>query len=177
MEDALSRVRFNHLGKLIDCRLSNELRSRFSHYEYFGLCAGFSDAGMTMPITRSEAGVREAPRHEVARCGAPAAQRALQELGVGVALDGRHVASARPFGSCARWACRRKLTPTTVLRQALVIESWLRSRSDAGRSFPMTMDEQGTSSFADRPGVGAVIISVMLTISIVASIYICFVAR
>jgi len=41
----------------------------------------------------------------------------------------------------------------------------------------MLMNEQGTSSFADRPCVGAVIISVMLTVSIVASIYIGFVAR
>jgi hypothetical protein len=41
----------------------------------------------------------------------------------------------------------------------------------------MLMNEQGKSSFADRPGVGAIIISVMLTISIVASIYICFVTR
>src|SRR5580765_6193406 len=37
-------------------------------------CAGFSDAGMTMPTTRTVAGVREAPRHEIAgsghrRCG------------------------------------------------------------------------------------------------------------
>ena len=41
----------------------------------------------------------------------------------------------------------------------------------------MLMNEQDTSGFADRRGVGAVIISVMLTISIVASIYICFVPR
>ena len=45
------------------------------------------------------------------------------------------------------------------------------------RSCRILMNEQDTSSFADRRGVGAVIISVMLTISIVASIYICFVAR
>ncbi len=41
----------------------------------------------------------------------------------------------------------------------------------------MLTNEQGTSSFADRQSVNALIISVMLTISIVASIYICFVAR
>jgi len=41
----------------------------------------------------------------------------------------------------------------------------------------MSMDELDTSSFADRQSVGAVIISVMLTISIVASIYICLVAQ
>jgi hypothetical protein len=41
----------------------------------------------------------------------------------------------------------------------------------------MWLNEQDTWSFADRPSVSAVIISVMLTISIVASIYICFVAR
>ena len=45
------------------------------------------------------------------------------------------------------------------------------------RSCPMLTNEQDASSFADRRGVGAVIISVMLTISIVASIYICFVPR
>jgi hypothetical protein len=33
-------------------------------------CAGFSDAGMPMPSTCSGAGVREAPRHEIAGCGA-----------------------------------------------------------------------------------------------------------
>ena len=41
----------------------------------------------------------------------------------------------------------------------------------------MLTNEQDASSFADRRGVGAVIISVMLTISIVASIYIFFVPR
>ena len=41
----------------------------------------------------------------------------------------------------------------------------------------MLMNEQDMSSFADRQSVSAMIISVMLTISIVASIYICFVAR
>ncbi len=39
------------------------------------------------------------------------------------------------------------------------------------------MNEQGASSVLDRQSAGAMIISVMLTISIVASIYICFVAR
>src|SRR5262252_6410546 len=34
-----------------------------------GVCAGFSDACMTPPSTRAEAGVREAPRHEIAVVG------------------------------------------------------------------------------------------------------------
>jgi hypothetical protein len=41
----------------------------------------------------------------------------------------------------------------------------------------MLMNENDAWSFADRHSVSAVIISVVLTISIVASIYICFVAR
>jgi hypothetical protein len=41
----------------------------------------------------------------------------------------------------------------------------------------MFMNEQDTSSFADRQSVSAVIIAVMLTIGIVVAIYICFVAR
>ena len=41
----------------------------------------------------------------------------------------------------------------------------------------MATDEQSASSFVDRPALGALVISAMLTISIVASIYICFLAR
>jgi hypothetical protein len=62
-----------------------------------------------------------------------------------------------------------------VSRQALRIESWRRSRRD--QELPMLMNEKDIWSFADRQSVSAVIISVVLTISIVASIYICFVAR
>jgi hypothetical protein len=38
-------------------------------------------------------------------------------------------------------------------------------------------DEQGTTSFLDRAGFGALFISAMLTISVIGSIYICFLAR
>jgi hypothetical protein len=34
------------------------------------LCAGFSDACVMEPSTRTTAGVRETPRHEIAECGA-----------------------------------------------------------------------------------------------------------
>src|SRR5436190_8821971 len=52
----------------------NLLLSVHSLVADFRNCAGFSDAGMTMPTTRTVAGVREAPRHEIAgsghrRCG------------------------------------------------------------------------------------------------------------
>jgi len=40
-------------------------------------CAGFSDAGGSGLAARAEAGVGEAPRHEVAGCWAVSAQRAL----------------------------------------------------------------------------------------------------
>jgi hypothetical protein len=40
-------------------------------------CAGFSDAGNADLAARTEAGVREAPRHEVAGEGARMVQRAL----------------------------------------------------------------------------------------------------
>ena len=50
------------------------MASKGSSVEDVWNCAGFSDAGMTMPTTRTVAGVREAPRHEIAgsghrRCG------------------------------------------------------------------------------------------------------------
>lgn len=41
----------------------------------------------------------------------------------------------------------------------------------------MAMDEQSTSEFEDRSPLGALLISAVLTISVVASIYICFLAR
>ena len=50
-------------------------------------CAGFSDAGMPMPSTCSGAGVREAPRHEIAGCGAATGQRALWGFDRGVRLE------------------------------------------------------------------------------------------
>ncbi|HEY8837877.1 MAG TPA: hypothetical protein VIO16_09415, partial [Dehalococcoidia bacterium] len=47
-------------------------------------CAGFSDAGMPKPSTYSGAGVREAPRHEIAGCRAATGQRALWGFDRGV---------------------------------------------------------------------------------------------
>ena len=37
--------------------------------------------------------------------------------------------------------------------------------------------DQGATSFLDRSGFGVLFISAMLTISVVGSIYICFLAR
>ena len=41
----------------------------------------------------------------------------------------------------------------------------------------MAMPEQSRPSFEDQQSVGTVITSVLLTISVIASIYICFLAR
>jgi hypothetical protein len=41
----------------------------------------------------------------------------------------------------------------------------------------MAADEQGVTSFLDRSGFGALFIGAMLTIGVVGSIYICFLAR
>ena len=62
-------------------------------------CAGFSDAGMTVLTTRAEAGVGEAPRHEVAGDWALTAQRALWRLCDAAAI---RVMSVRSGGDCRR---------------------------------------------------------------------------
>ena len=60
-----------------------------------------------------------------------------------------------------------------VLRQALAAECL---RSHVNGAF-MAMPEQSRPDFEDQQSVGVVVTSVMLTISIIASIYICFLAR
>ena len=60
-----------------------------------------------------------------------------------------------------------------MLRQALAAECL---RSHVNGVF-MAMPEQSRPNFEDQQSVGVVMTSVMLTISIIASIYICFLAR
>jgi hypothetical protein len=47
-------------------------------------CAGFRMPGCRDHPSARTAGVRKAPRHEIAGCGAPTVQRALWGFGVGV---------------------------------------------------------------------------------------------
>src|SRR5664280_547100 len=71
------------------CRLLEQQRTKVgTGPQRLGrVCAGFSDAGMPMPSTCSGAGVREAPRHEIAGCGAATGQRALWGFDRGVRLE------------------------------------------------------------------------------------------
>jgi hypothetical protein len=60
------------------------------------------------------------------------------------------------------------------------LRSWLGYVSfeeDYAMEISMAAGEQGATSFLDRAGFGALFISAMLTISVVGSIYICFLAR
>ena len=63
---------------------------RWNHVSY---CAAFSDAGNVGQSTRGNAGVGEAPRHEVAGERAPTVQRALWRLSGAAAV---RVLSVRP---------------------------------------------------------------------------------
>jgi hypothetical protein len=80
-------------------------------------CAGFSDAGMPLPSPCSGAGVREAPREEIAGGDTEAGQRALwgfdrgawgsgwEPMGLSRPVDenGRR---ARPVSAMFTWTCR-----------------------------------------------------------------------
>jgi hypothetical protein len=60
-----------------------KVASKGSSVEDVWNCAGFSDAGMTMPTTRTVAGVREAPRHEIAGGGRRRCSRRYGDLAAG----------------------------------------------------------------------------------------------
>jgi hypothetical protein len=51
------------------------------------LLCRFLNAGVTKPPRADAAGVRKAPRHEIAGSGAPAVPRALWRFGRGVRLE------------------------------------------------------------------------------------------
>ena len=68
-------------------RRGDRIDRNFCCTAYVALCAGFSDAGMTMLPCAVATGVREAPRHEIAGSGAPTVPRALWGFGRGVGLE------------------------------------------------------------------------------------------
>ena len=86
----------------------NLLLSVHSLVADFRNCAGFSDAGMTMPTTRTVAGVREAPRHEIAgsghrRCGVRYGDlAAVGDLSTGCSSTRVGVEDMHNFGVTAR---------------------------------------------------------------------------
>jgi len=83
-------------------RLARDAEAVCRHYLCNGRrqgrsCAGFRMPAMTGPPRARAAGVRKAPRHEIAVGGAPTVQRALWGFGRGVRLEG--VGSHRATGS------------------------------------------------------------------------------
>src|SRR6266849_7099505 len=65
--------------------------ARLAAFPKVALCDDCLCAGFRMPACRDHphartAGVRKAPRHEIAGCGAPTVQRVLWGFGVGVSV-------------------------------------------------------------------------------------------
>jgi hypothetical protein len=96
----------------------------------------------------------------------------------------RHV----PLGSIRIIAaCRNYIVSFKICSAArgLVLEYRLRSwrcygqlsKEDYAMEIFMATDEQGAMSFLDRAGFGSLFLTAMLTIGIIGSIYICFLAR